>query len=150
MSAPWQPWRVYPYTTTVHITHPCAGVFQARMLHNNQEGANTERYVFAKLSARRVQCRPFGHRWHHPNCGDIGHGKSTQVCGKSIHRRIRHRVGLQRLLLQQYVHIWYDIYDFYIYDACTSQPLGGLRSVRRSRKGAATRKGCPFEAELAD
>ena len=40
------------------ISHPLGAVFQGRLL-GNQEGANTERYVFGKLSARRFQRRPF-------------------------------------------------------------------------------------------
>ena len=39
------------------ISLPAGAVFQARLL-NNQEGANsanTERYIFGKLSARRFQ-----------------------------------------------------------------------------------------------
>ena len=54
-------------------------------------GADTERYVFGKLSACYVQIRPFWHR-HSSNYGDIGHGKSAQggvlytvVYGKHAH-----------------------------------------------------------------
>ena len=64
-----------PYTT-VYIT-PTA-VFRAR-LFENQEGADTERYVFGKLLARRFQRRPFRHR-HCFSCEDIGHGESAQGC----------------------------------------------------------------------
>ena len=67
-----------PYTTTVCITHPPGAVFQGRLLEN-QEGANTERYVFGKLSARCFQRRPCWHR-HYSSCGDIDHGKSAQGC----------------------------------------------------------------------
>ena len=58
---------------------PPRAVFQGGLL-DNQEGANsanTEPYVFGKLSARRFQCRPFRHR-HYSNCGDIHHGTSGQ------------------------------------------------------------------------
>ena len=64
--------------TTVNITHPPGATFQAQLL-DNQEGANIERYVFRKLSARCLQRRPFRHRhYRYPNCRDIGHGKSAQ------------------------------------------------------------------------
>ena len=41
----------------VCVPQPPGAAFQARLLEN-QEGANTERYVFGKLSARCVQRRP--------------------------------------------------------------------------------------------
>ena len=51
---------------------------------DNQEGANTERYVFGKLSATFCQRRSFWHRHYYSNycCGDIYHGKSAQGCVK--------------------------------------------------------------------
>ena len=54
---------------------PPRAVFQGGLL-DNQEGANsanTERYVFGKLSARRFQRRAC---WHRPysSCGHIDHG----------------------------------------------------------------------------
>ena len=58
------------------VSHPAGAVFQARLLCN-QEGANTERYVFGKLSARCFRRRPLWHR-HNSSCGDTEHGKSTQ------------------------------------------------------------------------
>ena len=65
------------------VTRPPGAVSQARLL-GNQEGANAERYVVRKLSARRFQWRPLWHRWHCSNsyhyCGDINHGKSAQGC----------------------------------------------------------------------
>ena len=72
-----------PYRT-VYISPPGA-LIQARFL-KNQEGANTERYVFGKLSARCFQRRPFRDR-HYFNCGDIEHGRSAQG-GCDVHRRI--------------------------------------------------------------
>ena len=60
------------------ISHPTGAVLQARLL-DNQEDANTERYVFGKLSARCFQRRLFWHR-HYSNCGGIEHGKSAQGC----------------------------------------------------------------------
>ena len=69
------------YTTVCycvyHIITPPGAVFQARLLVN-QEGANAERYVFGKLSARRFQRRPFWPRHYANCCGDIDHGKSAQ------------------------------------------------------------------------
>ena len=65
-----------PYTT-VHVYHtPLEAVFQARLL-DNQEGANTERYVVGKLSARCFQRRASWYR-HYSNCGDVDHGHSAQ------------------------------------------------------------------------
>ena len=62
-----------------HIhNNPPGAVFQARLL-DTQEGANTERYVFGKLSAIGFQHRPFRHRYY-SKYGDIDHGKSTQGC----------------------------------------------------------------------
>ena len=78
-----------PYTS-VYITHDTPGaVFQARLL-DNREGAsaNTERYVFGKLSARCFPRRAFWHR-HYSICGDTDHGKSTQGGVIYICRRIR-------------------------------------------------------------
>ena len=57
-------------------SHTPRAVLQARLLEK-QEGANTKRYVFGKLSARCFQRRSFWHR-HYSNCGDIEHGKSAQ------------------------------------------------------------------------
>ena len=74
------------------ISHPSGVVFQARLL-DNQEGANTERYVFGKLSARCFQPRACWHR-HHSNCGDIEHGKSAPG-GCNIHRPIRYPCSKQ-------------------------------------------------------
>ena len=51
-------------------------VFHARLL-DSQEGANTERYVFGKLSARRFQRRTVWCR-HRSNCGNVEDRKSTQ------------------------------------------------------------------------
>ena len=45
---------------------------------DNQDGANTERFVVGKVSARCLQRRPFWHR-QHLNCGDTEHGKSAQA-----------------------------------------------------------------------
>ena len=72
------PWGVYhtPHTPVGCISHSPGAFFQGRLL-DNQEGANTERYVFGKLSARYFQPRPFGHR-HYSKRGDIKHGKSGQ------------------------------------------------------------------------
>ena len=58
------------------MSHPPAAVFQARLL-DNQEGANTERYVFEKLLRTCFHRPPFCHR-HYSNHGDINHGKSVQ------------------------------------------------------------------------
>ena len=44
---------------TVYVSHPTGTVFQARLL-DNQEGANTERYAFGKLSARCFHAELFG------------------------------------------------------------------------------------------
>ena len=54
-----------PYTTVVYYT-PLEFFFQARLL-DNQEGANTERHVSAKLSVRCFQRRAL---WH-PTDRDI-------------------------------------------------------------------------------
>ena len=73
----------------VHVDHTTMGGFPKTRLLDNQEGADsadTERYVFGKLSDRCFQRRPFWHR-HYSNysnysnyyhCGDIDHGESTQ------------------------------------------------------------------------
>ena len=60
------------------ISHTPRAVFPAGLL-DNQEGANTERYVFRKLSACCFQRRNSWRR-HYPNCGDIDLGKSAQGC----------------------------------------------------------------------
>ena len=57
------------YRTRRCISHSPGGVFQARLL-DNQEGVNIKRCVFGKLSARCFQRRPFRRR-HYSNCGDI-------------------------------------------------------------------------------
>ena len=62
-----------PYRTVCHHTHPAWAVFHARLL-DNQEGANTEPYVFGTLSARFSQRRPLWHR-HYSICGDVDHDK---------------------------------------------------------------------------
>ena len=66
----------YPCTTV--CIYPRGSVFQARLL-NNQKGANTERHVFGKLSARCFKPPLFWHRYY-SNCEDIEHGKSAQGC----------------------------------------------------------------------
>ena len=65
------------YRTRRCLSHTPGAGFQARLL-DNQEGANTERYVSGKLSARCFQRPPSWHR-HYSNCGDIDHGKSAQA-----------------------------------------------------------------------
>ena len=69
------------------ISHPSGTVFQGRLL-GNQEGADTERSVFGKLSATCFQHPTFLAHRHYSNGGDIEHGKSAQggviVC--NIHR----------------------------------------------------------------
>ena len=47
---------------------------------DNQEGANTERDVFGKLSEICFQRQRFHHR-HYSNCGDTDHGKSARPGG---------------------------------------------------------------------
>ena len=47
-----------PYTTLTITPHTGGAVFRARLL-DNQEGANTERYVLGKLSARWFQTPTF-------------------------------------------------------------------------------------------
>ena len=71
----------------ITLSHPLGEAFQARLI-DNQEGGNTERYVFGKLSARCFQPRPFRNR-HHFNCGDIERGKSAQGCATYTNHRIR-------------------------------------------------------------
>ena len=61
----------------VYITHLPEAVFQARLL-DNQEGANTERCVFGKLSAICFQRRPFWDR-HHSNYEEIEHGITAVI-----------------------------------------------------------------------
>ena len=56
------------------LSHP-SGAFSKLDFSTTKRVANTERYVFGKLSARCFRHRPFRHR-HYSNCGDIGHGKS--------------------------------------------------------------------------
>ena len=65
--------------TTVYdsVYHTPGGVYQARLL-DNQEGANTERYVFRRLLAKRFpNADLFSHR-HYYNCRHVEHGKSAQ------------------------------------------------------------------------
>ena len=64
------------------VAHTPATIFQAQLL-DNQEGANTERYV--SESSRR----DLWHR-HRSNCGHTHHGKSAQGgVTHNIHRRKR-------------------------------------------------------------
>ena len=65
----------YRIRRCMYITPPWGG-FQAR-LFDKQEGVNTERYVFGKLSMRCSQRRPIWHR-HYSNCGDIDNGISAR------------------------------------------------------------------------
>ena len=69
-----------PYTTG-YITPSLPPLGRPSKLDcDNQEGvsANTERYVFGKLSARCFQRCPIWH-WHCSRCcGDIEHGKSFE------------------------------------------------------------------------
>ena len=78
----------------VYITplHPPGADFQARVL-DNQEGANTERYVLGKLSARCLQRRPaptllFIFRLWRYRVREIGPGGAgvmyTVVCGRAV------------------------------------------------------------------
>ena len=60
----------------MYIILPPGTFLQARLL-DNQEGAETERYVFGKPSARCFQRRPFWRR-HHSSCGDVENGESAQ------------------------------------------------------------------------
>ena len=62
-------------STVYRVYHTPRAGFQARLLM--QEGANTERYVFGKLSPRCSQRRPLWHR-QYSDCGDIDHGQSAQ------------------------------------------------------------------------
>ena len=77
-------WCLVSYTV-YSISHLPGAFFEARLL-DLQEGANTERDVVSKLSARYFQRRHFWHR-HYSNysdysnylyCGDIDHGKCAQ------------------------------------------------------------------------
>ena len=68
--------RVYRIPVRRCVSHPPAAAFQARLL-DNQEGANTERHVNGKHSARCFQHRRFWRRLY-SNCRDIEHGKSAQ------------------------------------------------------------------------
>ena len=57
--------------------------FQARLLHNNQEGVSVEKNGFRKISSR-VFFRRIGRCSHHLGCGEIEPGKSVQgVCQDS-------------------------------------------------------------------
>ena len=62
----------------MYTVHTPEAVFQARLL-DNQGGANTDRYVFGKLSARCFQRRTFWDLHYSNCCGDTDHGKSAQV-----------------------------------------------------------------------
>ena len=61
----------------IYITPFWGGFSRLDGLLDSEEGANTDRSVFGKLSARRFQRRTFGHQ-QCPNCGDIDNGKYVQ------------------------------------------------------------------------
>ena len=72
---------------TVCITPSWVGFPSSIDCSTTEKDADTERYVFGKLSARCFKRRPFGHR-HYSNysnykycCGDIDHGRSVQAGG---------------------------------------------------------------------
>ena len=64
------------YDGVYNHTHPPGAFFRDRLLDISQEGTNTERHVFGKLSARCFQRIRFGggHR-HDSICRDMEHGK---------------------------------------------------------------------------
>ena len=69
-------WVWVPFTTKkVYIT-PLGRFFEARLL-DNQEGANTERYIFGTLSARCFLSAPFffWHRDYIPTAVEISSTK---------------------------------------------------------------------------
>ena len=80
-----------PYRTVyeTRLTLPWES-FQARLL-DNQEGANTERHVLGKLSARCFPRRPFRHRQYSNipavntvRYTDIDHGMCGAIYGTYI------------------------------------------------------------------
>ena len=113
-------WYTAVYIYNIYHT-PWSG-FQARLLYN-QEGANsansanTERYVFGKLSARFFQRCPF---WHRPysNCGDFEHGKSAK--GGVIYTVV---YGIARVYCRAKVSKIFDEYTYQPREATPSTEI---------------------------
>ena len=75
---------IIPYTTGgVHHTHTPRAVFQARLLDNEEDGANRNpNHASSESSLSLGDTFPTPslcwHRWHYSNCGHVEHGKSAQ------------------------------------------------------------------------